>query len=1462
MKSKLLRYLLVLLVFLSASQVMWAQVTTVFADDFNRVTLSPGGSPELTYTVTNSGTGSPNVESSVVTSTVPFLKLANPGATGTAGQMFVAGALSAFSSVFNSTLSSNPGLVTWSVNMRHNTNSLLNATNHFATILVASSSNLATANGYAILNKTRAAYQLVKFTGGLSGTVDSLTSGRTLSVLRDYVSVKVTYDPATGIWSIYDRIDGTSPATTWADPSTDPTSAYIKGGTSNDATFTGTSMSYFGYMSQYLASATSNNKYFDNFKVQVDISACNDITSFKFNGLSPAVTGTIDKVLHKVALTVPYGTNLTALVPTIEILGASISPLSGDPKNFTNPVNYTVTSGLAVEQVWEVTVSVAPASVETDILSFNLASPEATGTVNTTNHTVTLTVPYGTPVTALNPTITISDKATIAPLSGVNANFSSPVTYTVTAEDGTTKQAWVVTVVVAAATANDIVSFDFATPATTGTVNATNHTVALTVPYGTVVTALKPTITVSAGASVSPLSDVAADFSSADVLYTVTAADGTSIQIWKVTVTIAPPSTATDIVSFNFASPAATGTIDETAHTVHLSIPFGDVTGLVPEITLSTGASISPASGVSTNFTSPVIYTVTAQDGTTKQEWTVTVTKQANTATDILTFDFTGIPAIGTVSAGTHTVAISVPFGTAVTALEPTITLSEGATVSPLTNTPANFTSPATYTVTAQDGTSIQAWTVTVTIEAATFPNEVGDYRSIATGNWDDIAVWETYNGTTWAAASVKPGATNSVYIQSGHVITLTQQEACKDLATFKQVITAQGTLQLKGFVLELNGRLTSFSALSPITYATPTNLGSAWPLQTDAGTGKIKVVGNSRALTVTGGWGSGTGTANTTIPNIEIALNAGQTVTLGSNIKFANWTLTSGTLDAVTFTVSADVGSTTNLRDFTIESGASFKSSSAANILQRTSSSAMGVFTIKTGGTMILLGATPKIQATTIVMDGTVDYNANGDQTLLAMGTAGSIPEVYAHLLLSTAGVKTLSTNTTANISYNVTGTASMGLGGFTFTNNAGTDVATLAAIMVNGTPVAGFDKNTLSYDLLLDYGTVNAPAVTWTTSSIKASGQVTNAPSLPGTSTILVTAENGFTQISYSLHFTVAATPSKDASLKDLKVGGVTIPGFASGTFEYIYKLPFGTTKAPVVTAVANSAVATLAVLDATSATDMAFVEVTAQDGNTISTYAVIFEIDAYIYKVGFETADLPFVGWTTDNTIISSNYTSVTEIALSNHASYPGNYAFRFIAGKPTLPPSIPGSLKTSKYPNSGTLSFWLYVQKTDALESMLIHKKVNNADSVLIATLTSTQMESNGWKEFSVDINEPDSTAIIFTSVLTMDATTSSGGTRIWMDDLALRGRLNVGIKQLEKNPVVNLYPNPVREQMTIDMAQAKYETLDVYNLMGSKVLSQKINDSNFNLDVSTLSNGMYVIQFTGSNIIYKSRFVKF
>ncbi|MBK6979872.1 MAG: DUF5018 domain-containing protein [Cytophagaceae bacterium] len=64
--------------------------------------------------------------------------------------------------------------------------------------------------------------------------------------------------------------------------------------------------------------------------------------------------------------------------------------------------------------------------------------PVVDATIDIANKTISATLPSSSDLTKLVPTITVSEKATISPATGVAQDFSNEVSYTVTAEDGST----------------------------------------------------------------------------------------------------------------------------------------------------------------------------------------------------------------------------------------------------------------------------------------------------------------------------------------------------------------------------------------------------------------------------------------------------------------------------------------------------------------------------------------------------------------------------------------------------------------------------------------------------------------------------------------------------------------------------------------------------------------------------------------------------------------------------------------------------------------------------------------------------------------------------------------------------------------------------------------------------------------------------------------------------------------
>ena len=184
----------------------------------------------------------------------------------------------------------------------------------------------------------------------------------------------------------------------------------------------------------YTKSAAGRTWTFNKSSGVLALSSSAIITSFGI----PGSAGVINQTSKTIALTVPFGTSLAALAPTFTLTSGSCNPTSGTAPSPTfaaaNPGHYIVTDGGVVND-YAVTVSVTPASSAKDILScdFGTLGP---ATISGTN--ILLTVPPGQSLN-LAPTFTISPFATLSPASGSPQGFSSAVTYTVTAQDGTTK---------------------------------------------------------------------------------------------------------------------------------------------------------------------------------------------------------------------------------------------------------------------------------------------------------------------------------------------------------------------------------------------------------------------------------------------------------------------------------------------------------------------------------------------------------------------------------------------------------------------------------------------------------------------------------------------------------------------------------------------------------------------------------------------------------------------------------------------------------------------------------------------------------------------------------------------------------------------------------------------------------------------------------------------------------------
>lgn len=161
-----------------------------------------------------------------------------------------------------------------------------------------------------------------------------------------------------------------------------------------------------------------------------------------------SIYGVVDEDARVVRLDFPAGTDVTHLTPTITISNyATIEPESGVPQDFTNPVYYTVTAMNGTTAQYMVETMVHDADNEKSILMFYFDELECEGLIDEITHKIDCYVPDETDVTALVPIIEVSEGATVSPASGEAQDFSAPVIYTVTAQNGTTAE-YTVTVIV------------------------------------------------------------------------------------------------------------------------------------------------------------------------------------------------------------------------------------------------------------------------------------------------------------------------------------------------------------------------------------------------------------------------------------------------------------------------------------------------------------------------------------------------------------------------------------------------------------------------------------------------------------------------------------------------------------------------------------------------------------------------------------------------------------------------------------------------------------------------------------------------------------------------------------------------------------------------------------------------------------------------------------------------------
>ena len=403
--------------------------------------------------------------------------------------------------------------------------------------------------------------------------------------------------------------------------------------TANDEQCSDMSVVDFSTYQTYTVVAQNGDEAYYNVYVEVlPADTENDLTNFMVNDLPECfgeftydVVGMMDDM--DITISVKNGADMSAVDVSFDIPEkATVNPMPG-VWDLTSPVEVTVTAQNGDEAVYTVTVVEREVNSEKMITSYSIGGN--VGTIDQTNKVIEVWVPWLTNVNGLVASFTLSDGAKMThsedtwflQTSGVTANdFTTPVAYTVWAEDCTTLEYFVI-VRVTPNTNTGISQFGIEYDGCFCDADASHfriddyaRRIYVQIPYANAegqpvsLSSLNVTnIGIASGASVSPGTGIT-NFSNGPVTYTVTAPDGVTKVAWEVFVEN-PPCDGTDILSWNFLGDVQVGnaTISTANHTINvLLVPGADLTEMLASTSLDCGATICCSSGNCTIFSAIV----------------------------------------------------------------------------------------------------------------------------------------------------------------------------------------------------------------------------------------------------------------------------------------------------------------------------------------------------------------------------------------------------------------------------------------------------------------------------------------------------------------------------------------------------------------------------------------------------------------------------------------------------------------------------------------------------------------------------------------------------------------------------------------------------------------------------------------------------------------------------------------
>ncbi|MDR1761494.1 MAG: hypothetical protein LBR55_03490 [Bacteroidales bacterium] len=211
--------------------------------------------------------------------------------------------------------------------------------------------------------------------------------------------------------------------------------------------------------------------------------------------------------------------------------------------------------------------------------------------------------------------------------------------------------------------------------------------------------------------------------------------------------------------------------------------------------------------------------------------------------------------------------------------------------------------------------------------------------------------------------------------------------------------------------------------------------------------------------------------------------------------------------------------------------------------------------------------------------------------------------------------------------------------------------DNSRLNDILIGGESIAGFNPNTLEYDIELPSGTTTMPEIAVVQGDEFQSVRITNN-GLNAVSLIRVSAENGASS-TYSLKFSV--TLSASSQLNSILIAGEEIEGFSPEILSYNYILPADASKCPDIEAIKESAGQQVFIIkpELTGIATIRVASETAGGGENIYTVNFQFELPDDNFLESITIGGIPLVDFdssTNSYTVDLPQYSNIPNVEYS--------------------------------------------------------------------------------------------------------------------------------------------------------------------------------------------------------------------